>query len=142
MLPNKSYLVQAFYQWIVDSENTPYIVVDTTMDFVEVPEEFIENNQIVLNTAPRAIRDLQIKPTYLAFDARFNGEVRHLYAPMKSIIAVYAKENGRGMIFDLNDQEDADHPLLQPLPRAQAEAGDVSGGGSSAASTSHLKIIK
>ena len=94
MLPNKPYLVRAFYEWICDSECTPYVVVDTTVDYVEVPEEFIENNQIVLNLTPSAIRDLVMDNRYLSFTAQFSGVIKNIYAPIASIVAVYAKENG------------------------------------------------
>ena len=143
MLPNKPYLVRAFYEWICDSECTPYVVVDTTVDYVEVPEEFIENNQIVLNLTPSAIRDLVMDNRYLSFTAQFSGVIKNIYAPIASIVAVYAKENGRGMIFDANDEEEAGHPMLEPIPKGFKQASDSDDGdGSAGGSTSHLKIIK
>lgn len=147
MLPNKSYLVKAFYDWIVDSECTPFVVVDTTVEHVQVPENYIENDQIVLNVVPRAIRDLKIETSYLSFDAKFDGGVFHIYTPIKAIIAVYAQENGRGMIFDLNNQEDADHPMLEPKSCEEAEksdndGGDDGSGGGKKPGPSHLKVIK
>lgn len=141
MLPNKPYLVRAFYEWICDCQCTPYLVVDTTIDYVEVPEEFIENNQIVLNLTPSAIRDLVMDNRYISFTAQFSGVIKNIYAPIASIVAVYAKENGRGMIFDANDEEYAGHPMLEPIPQGFKHASDDDGA-AGGKSSSHLKIIK
>jgi stringent starvation protein B len=148
VLPNKPYLVRAFYEWIVASECTPYVVLDTTIPYVKVPTQHIQNDQIVLNTSPSAVRNFQVKDKYLTFKASFDGEVMEVYSPIKAIVAVYAKENGRGMVFDLNDGDDADHPLLEPQPHTDFlglndEDGDDDGGsGKSKGDASHLKIIK
>ena len=152
MVPNKPYVTRAFYEWIVASECTPYLVVDTTIDYVDVPEEYIDNDQIVLNLSPVAIKDLQLHNRYISFSAQFSGELKHIYVPIAAVSAIYAKENGRGMMFDSID-EDEGHPMLEPVPKSAAVMhdgdgdggddgsgsgkGDKSGGGSA-----HLKIIK
>lgn len=149
MVPNKPYITRAFYEWIVASECTPYLVVDTTVDYVEVPEEYIDNNQIVLNLSPVAIKDLQLHNRYISFSAQFSGELKHIYVPIAAVSAIYAKENGRGMMFDSID-EDEGHPMLEPVPKSAAVQNDNgngdddgSGGGKgSGASVSHLKIVK
>lgn len=149
MVPNKPYITRAFYEWIVASQCTPYLVVDTTVDYVEVPEEYIDNNQIVLNLSPVAIKDLEMHNRYISFSAQFSGVLKHIYVPIAAVSAIYAKENGRGMMFDSID-EDEGHPMLEPVPKSAAfshggNGGDdeSSGGGKANSSTvSHLKIIK
>lgn len=112
MLPKKPYLVKMLYQWIVDSGCTPYISVDTQVDYVDVPEAYVKNHQIILNVSPESISDLVMENRYLSFFADFSGEEQFIYLPMLSITAIYAKENGEGTMFD---NEDDDHPLMQPI---------------------------
>lgn len=112
MLPKKPYVIKMLYQWIIDSECTPYISVDTQVDYVDVPPEYVKNHQIILNISPESISDLVIDHRYLSFFADFSGEERFIYLPMLSITAIYAKENGEGTMFD---NEDDHHPLMQPI---------------------------
>lgn len=110
MLPNRPYLLRAFYDWIVDSGCTPYIVVNANEQGVEVPEQFIENGKIVLNASPPATRDFLIENHAVSFRARFSGVTRSIFAPVQAVLAIYAVENGRGIVFneeDFNDQGDA-----------------------------------
>ncbi|MFN3234693.1 MAG: ClpXP protease specificity-enhancing factor [Gammaproteobacteria bacterium] len=118
MQPKKPYLVRAFYDWIVNSDCTPYIVVDTTIPYVEVPPEFIHNDQIVFNIAPLAVRHFVIENNCVRFNGRFSGKIRHVYFPMKAVMAIYAKENGKGMMFDEKTDEHS-HPMLEPTPPSE-----------------------
>lgn len=100
MHSNKPYLVRAFYEWIVDCKCTPLLVVDATMPRCNVPQEYIENGEIILNVSPTAIRDLKIGNAVLEFKASFSGVAHLISAPIKAVVAIYAEENGQGMFFD------------------------------------------
>ncbi len=96
---NKPYLFRAIYEWLLDNDATPYVLVDATLPNVEVPVEHIQNGQIVLNASPSAIRDWMVDNQAVSFSARFSGKSRHIYVPMNAILAIYAQENGLGMAF-------------------------------------------
>lgn len=103
----RSYVVNAIIEWILDNECTPYIVLDTTVEGVEVPTEGIKQNQITLNVAPRAVNHFELTPEQLSFDARFHGVSRRISAPVASIIGIYAKENQKGLFFPVEDENAA-----------------------------------
>lgn len=96
---NKPYLLRAFYDWITDNECTPYIVVDADARDVDVPYEYVEEGRIVLNIASQAVSHLQMTNNSIEFEARFNGVLRQIYVPVYAVLAVYAFENGHGMVF-------------------------------------------
>ena len=104
MTSNRPYLLRALYDWICDNRLTPYIVVNTTAGDMNVPRDFIEDDRIVLNISVSAVRDLELDNDYISFKARFAGQSMDVYFPAEAVIAIYAKENGRGMIFP--DEED------------------------------------
>lgn len=99
MLVQRPYLMRAFYNWIVDSECTPHVIVDATKPNVEVPEQFIENGKIVLNIAPRSVLAFSLDDNALSFNARFSGQAMQVYVPLYAIEGIYARENGAGTIF-------------------------------------------
>ncbi len=105
MLSNKPYLIRAFYEWIVDSGCTPFLLINAAFPRCKVPQEFIENNEITLNIAPGAIRDLRISKDFVEFRASFSGVVHLISAPVKAVLAVYAQENQQGMFFDYEEEE-------------------------------------
>jgi stringent starvation protein B len=141
MLPMKGYVVEAYYKCIVDSGYTPYIIVDTTVDYVDVPKDYIRDDQIVLNMAPQAIRDPVFHKSYLSFRTQFSGVTFYVYVPMIAVLSIYAKENGEGKTFELVEEE-YDHPIMQPMPRSHFEggSGDDSSGGAKGAP--FLRIVK
>ena len=100
MTPRRPYIFRAFYDWILDNELTPYIVVDTSVYGVLVPQEFIKDNQIVLNIAPQSIGQYLANNEQIEFNARFSGVPQHIVVPMAAIEAIYARENGVGMGFE------------------------------------------
>lgn len=126
MTSTRPYLIRAFYEWIVDNSCTPHLVVNATMPDVVVPQEYIENGQIVLNISVTAVSGLLLGDYAIEFQARFGGKVRKVFAPVKSILAIYAKENGRGMVFA---EEDGEQPLPPP-PSTPIEKGETKGKGS------------
>jgi len=93
----RPYLVRATYEWIVDHDLTPYILVDADQDNVEVPWEYVENGKIVLNAAPMAIRNLQLENDFVSFEARFSGTTWPIFIPGSAVLSVYARESGHGV---------------------------------------------
>lgn len=126
MTSNRPYLLRALYEWILDNNMTPHIVVDATAGGIRVPSEHVEDNQIVLNILPAAIRDLQIDNDAVSFNARFNGMAQSVFVPIQAVIAIYARENGKGLIFPDEIDVDEDH-----------EGGEKTG-----QRKPHLKVIK
>lgn len=104
MNSSRPYLLRAIYEWVIDNQLTPYIVVDAVVPAVEVPQRFVENAKIVLSIEPRAVGKLRMGDDAVEFDARFSGVAHHIFIPTRAIKAIYAFENGRGMIF--TEEED------------------------------------
>ncbi|MFW1755312.1 ClpXP protease specificity-enhancing factor [Acinetobacter wanghuae] len=105
LTPTRPYMARAIYEWICDNSMTPYLLVDATVKYTMVPEQFIQDGQIVLNIVPHAVHALQISNEAITFSARFGGVSRDIYVPMPAIIGLYAKENGQGLFFDANEYE-------------------------------------
>lgn len=103
MTSSRPYLLRGIYQWIVDNGMTPYMLVNTNMENVQVPGEHVSNGKITLNVSPSAVQDLDMGGRDVRFHARFSGKSQFVCAPVHSIMAIYAKENGRGMVFAEND---------------------------------------
>ena len=104
--------MRGLYEWILDNDSTPYVLVDANIMGVQVPMEFVNDGQIVLNVSPSAVRDLLINNDALSFNARFAGVPQNVYVPIVAVLAIYAKETGEGMVFgneagapDPNDPE-------------------------------------
>lgn len=106
MTPRRPYLFKAFYDWIVDNKLTPYILVNTAVYGVMVPNEFIQNNQIVLNIAPHSVGQYLANNDRIEFNARFGGVPQHIVVPMAAIVAIYARENNAGIGFEPEPQYD------------------------------------
>lgn len=103
MTSSRPYLVRAIYQWIADNGMTPHLLVDVEIDGVQVPSEHIQNGKIILNIAPMAISNLVLGDAEITFSARFSGKTFGIYVPIEAVLAVYAKENGQGMMFSEDD---------------------------------------
>ena len=99
MLSSRPYLARGLYEWLLDNEHTPYIVVDADQPGVRVPRQFVQNGQIVLNIGPTAVRDLLIGNDAVSFHAGFGGQPMQVVVPMPALVAIYARENGVGMVF-------------------------------------------
>jgi len=108
MTPNRPYLLRAFYEWIVDNNLTPYLVVDATMAGVKVPTQHVQNGQIVLNINPSAVGNLLLGNDAVTFNARFGGSPFALYIPQRAVLAIYARENGAGTMFTPEEDELSD----------------------------------
>ena len=97
---NKPYLFQAIYQWILDNDATPHILVDANWPLVSVPQQFVQQGKIILNAAPEAINNWYSDNEAVSFSARFAGQAQDIYLPIASILAIYAQENNLGMTFE------------------------------------------
>ena len=113
MTSSKPYLVRALYEWILDNDTTPYILVDTSSDRVLIPPGIANDGKVVLNLAPQAIQNLEITNEHVSFSARFNGVAEQIYCPINSLMAIYARENGEGMMFPAEETE-VDAESAQP----------------------------
>jgi stringent starvation protein B len=98
--PRRPYLLRAFYEWLLDNQLTPHLVVDVTLPGVHVPMEYARDGQIVLNIAPRAVGNLELANGDVRFNARFGGVPRQVFVPMAAVLAIYARENGAGTMFE------------------------------------------
>ncbi len=108
MTPNRPYLLRAFYEWIVDNNLTPYLVVDATIPGVRVPQQHVQNGQIVLNVNPSAVGNLVLGNDAVTFNARFGGSPFALNIPQRAVLAIYARENGAGTMFTAEEEDDDD----------------------------------
>ena len=113
MNSSRPYIIRALYEWIVDNGCTPYLLVDANLEEVQVPTEYVENGKIVLNVSPSAVRELSFGNEDISFSARFGGTSRVLYFPVTAVLAVYARENGKGMMFS---DDDGMQPPPEPAP--------------------------
>jgi len=99
MTTRRPYLIRAFNDWILDNGLTPYLSVNAEYEGVEVPRDFVMDGEIVLNISPTSVRNLELGQEYILFDARFSGRGYQIVIPIKSVIAIFARENGEGMAF-------------------------------------------
>ena len=105
LTPTRPYLARAIYEWICDNNLTPYLLVDATQPNTMVPEQFIQDGQIVLNIVPHAVHKLHMGNEVITFSARFGGVSRDIYVPLNAVLGIYARENGQGLFFDPNEYE-------------------------------------
>ncbi|MEW6765987.1 MAG: ClpXP protease specificity-enhancing factor [Pseudomonadota bacterium] len=99
MTSSRPYLLRALYEWIVDNDHVPYIVVDAQQPGVVVPPEHVKDGQITLNIAPGAVQGLTLGNAEVRFSARFGGRAWTIVAPTQSVLAIYDRETGQGMGF-------------------------------------------
>lgn len=110
MKSSRPYLVRALYEWIVDNDCTPHLLVNAEFAGVQVPSGFASDGQIVLNVSPSAVRHLHMDNDAVSFEGRFGGVPQSLYIPSAAVLAIYARENGQGMVFEVESslaEEDA-----------------------------------
>ena len=104
MTSNRPYLLRALYEWIADNGMTPHILVEAGADGVDVPDQAIQKGKVILNIDNAAVRELDLGNTWLTFKARFSGSEHDVAVPIDAVLAIYAKENGQGMMFSLEDE--------------------------------------
>lgn len=129
----RPYLIRALHAWALDSGLTPQIAVDTRAPGVLVPASHVRDNQVVLNIHPEAVRQLELGDNTISFFARFGGKSEPVVVPVSAVLAIYARENGRGVQFQPEDEGDA------PSPGPVSPTPDPTGAPRRGA---HLKIVK
>lgn len=129
MTSNKPYLIRCFYDWIVDNQLTPYLIVDASYPGVQIPTEYVYDGRLVLNISPAATRGLLLENDRIVFTARFSGQAQQIYIPPNAVLEIYAKENGRGIAFSVE-------PTTEPPPDTSAPAAD------SGKAKPSLKLVK
>ena len=112
----KPYLIRSIYEWIIDNQLTPHLLVDAENTGAILPQEYIEDGKIVLNLRPEAIQGLTLGNEEIQFNARFSGNPMHIVTPTTAVLAIYAKENGKGMIFD-PEEHDGDDETPTPTEK-------------------------
>lgn len=99
LTPSRPYLLRAFYEWLLDNELTPHLLVNAELPHTLVPQQYVKDGQIVLNIAPQAVVGLQMDNDAVSFSARFGGSPFQVYIPMAAVVSVQARENGAGTFF-------------------------------------------
>jgi stringent starvation protein B len=137
MSSSRPYLIRALYEWILENDCTPYVLVNAQYPQTSVPDSFVEAGQIVLNLSPNAIRHLEMDNDRITFDGRFGGVAQQVWIPSQAVMAIYARENGQGMVFEVEPA---------PLPPTSDESGVDSGsaiaGKIGKAKRPSLKVVK
>lgn len=110
MTSNRPYLVRALYEWISDNGLTPYLLVDAAVDGVRVPPGAAKDGRVVLNIAARAVGQLELGNDSVRFLARFGGVSQAVHVPIGALLAIYAQENGQGMMFPAEDAPGSEPP--------------------------------
>ncbi len=104
MLPIKPYMLQACYDWICDSGLTPQLLVDASLSGVQVPTEYVQDNLIILNISPTAVRELNLMGEPISFSARFGGHFRSIIVPIGAVRVIYARESRQGIALTSFDE--------------------------------------
>ncbi|WP_119396532.1 ClpXP protease specificity-enhancing factor [Salinibius halmophilus] len=125
----KPYMLRAIHEWLTDSDCTPYLLVNADLPYVDVPREHVKDGRIVLNVSLGACAHFLIDDQAVSFSARFAGQPRDIYVPIGAVEALYARENGEGMSFEVEALEEAPE---SPEPEKPEAKGKVS----------HLKVVK
>ena len=119
---HRPYLIRAIREWAIDNHLTPQLQVNAKADGVDVPAEFVEDGQIVLNIGPQAVDDLEMGNEFISFSARFGGVSRSVLVPVAAVMAVFDRESRQGMSFpqtpatEGEDAKAAKQPEQRPKP--------------------------
>lgn len=133
LIPTTAYLIRAIHEWCIDNSLTPHLLVKVDAH-TRVPMAYVKNGEIVLNVNYTAVKDLHIDNDAVVFSARFGGVAQHIYVPINRVAGVFARENGQGMFFEVEDGAGPDNePSKEVSPEAQAAP---------AVKKSHLKVVK
>ncbi len=102
-LSTRPYLIRAIYEWCVDNALTPYLAVRVNQQ-TEVPLSHVKDGQIVLNLSASAVRNLQMGNEMITCTGRFGGSPFDLFVPIETVMGIFAKENGQGLVFQGSDE--------------------------------------
>ncbi|WP_424947862.1 ClpXP protease specificity-enhancing factor [Candidatus Spongiihabitans sp.] len=145
-LTTKPYLMRAIYEWALDNGLTPQVLIATDRSDVVVPGQYVKDNQIVLNIHPQSVSGLDLGNELFWCSARFSGEPMEITAPVSAVLAIYARENGQGIVFqdDDNGITPPTNTALEP-PKAHSKKKSQSKAKTSDtkhATPTHLKLVK
>jgi len=142
MISNKPYLIRAMHEWIVDNHLTPYLDVDANYPGVQVPNEYVTDGRIILNISPDACRGLHLDNDKIVFSASFGGQAVQIALPPQAVQAVYARENGRGMVFNGEEYDDDDDQPPSPPSATTLKTSDTGAKAPVKKGRPNLKVIK
>lgn len=108
MTSNRPYLIRALYEWILDNDLTPHLLVDAQRKDAKLPAAYTQDGKIVLNVSPSAVRGLVMGNERITFGARFGGAAMEISVPVEAVMGIYARENGRGMLFPDEEASQSD----------------------------------
>lgn len=117
MTPLKPYLIRAIYDWILDNNLTPHLLVNAEDPNALLPQQFVQDGRIILNIRPAAVEALSLGNEAIEFNTRFSGKSTYINAPISAIMAIYAKENGKGMVFEIEDSQNDQPPPPPEKPK-------------------------
>lgn len=135
----KPYLLRAIYEWALDNQLTPQIMVSDSVDGVVIPQDYVKDGHIVFNIHETAVKDLVMDNEWIMFSARFAGKAMQVQVPMEAIMAIYARENGQGIFFQDDNEtsppspENGNAKTATPKPREEQVDNPPK---------SHLKLVK
>ena len=139
MNSSKPYIIRALHEWISDNDFTPLVLVNSKCKDVQIPHGIDEDGKVVLNISYGATKNLELINEGILFDARFSGVSQNLFIPMDSILAIYARENGQGMMFGEPDDDNLPEPpkpnKKEPIPHSKNNKYKKDG-------KSFLKVVK
>lgn len=135
MTSSRSYLIKALYEWIVDNDCTPHVLVNAMADNVSVPQDYVNpDGQVVLNISPSAVMQFSLDNSSLSFNARFGGVPTDIFVPCSAVMGIYAKENQQGMVFEPDSEPDDTPP--------SGSSSDNKKKSSTAQARPSLKVVK
>ncbi|WP_123589586.1 ClpXP protease specificity-enhancing factor [Salinisphaera orenii] len=139
MTSRRPYLIRALYDWVLDNDLTPHLLVAADAEGVDVPHQFVtEDGKITVNISPGAVRGLSLDNALISFSARFSGQSYDVSVPPGAVLALYARENGEGMLF--GEVEPPTPP--DGGPDGGNDADGESGEQTAQSKRAHLKVVK
>ncbi len=136
MSPSQPYLLRALNEWILDNGMTPQLLIDAEHPGLEAPQSILGESKLVLNISPNAVRDLLIDNEFVSFVARFSGVSHGVVVPINSVLAIYTRENGQGMMFPESAVTDSSQQPPEKRDQDEQEAPPRGTG------KPNLKVIK
>ena len=110
----RPYLIRAIHAWALDNGYTPHLLVAADYPGVSVPRGFVKDNRIALDLSPMAVRELNLDNEPIFFSARFGGSPYDIIVPSGAVLAIFARENGEGIVFGEPEPIDAEAPAARP----------------------------
>ncbi|SDG76870.1 stringent starvation protein B [Luteibacter sp. 22Crub2.1] len=142
MTSNRPYLLRAIYDWISDNGLTPYVLVDAGQPGVKVPAHVVKNGQVVLNLAMRAVANLDLGNDRIGFQARFSGVSQQIVIPVQAVLALYAQENGQGMMFPVDENDTAPATAIEAVDDTDAPPPTGGDDDRPKRGAPHLRVVK